>query len=128
MLYSVSESDTDFWAARLARAGCYFWAESPYLTRKRYIREHKLNLLTVLLNVEPGLVDDDAAVGGEDLHGDPQRPGEDEEPDGEAARRHQQRPLVQVEAEAAPPEHRRAIFSPFLSKFDALYVTRFNMV
>ena len=64
--------------------------------------------LTVLLNVEPGLVDDDAAVGGEDLHGDPQRPDEDEEPDGEAARRHQQRTLVQVEAETAPPKHRRA--------------------
>ena len=66
--------------------------------------------LTVLLNVEPGLVDDDAAVGGEDLHGDPQRPDEDEEPDGEAARRHQQRPLVQVEAETAPPKHRCAAF------------------
>ena len=83
------------------------------------LREHKLNLLTVLLNVEPGLVDDDAAVGGEDLHGDPQRPDEDEEPDGEAARRHQQRPLIQVEAEAAPPKHRRAFFF-LLSKFDAL--------
>ena len=84
------------------------------------LREHKLNLLTVLLNVEPGLVDDDAAVGGEDLHGDPQRPDEDEEPDGEAARRHQQRPLIQVEAEAAPPKHRRAFLFFFLSKFDAL--------
>ena len=81
-------------------------------------REHKP---TVLLDVEPGLVDDDAAVGGEDLHGDPQRPDEDEEPDGEAARRHQQRTLVQVEAETAPPEHRCA-FLFFLSRFD---VTRF---
>ena len=70
--------------------------------------------LTVLLDVEPGLVDDDAAVGGEDLHGDPQRPDEDEEPDGEAARRHQQRPLVQVEAETAPPKHRDSQRLPLL--------------
>ena len=33
--YSVFELDTDFWAANLARAGCYFWAESPDLARKR---------------------------------------------------------------------------------------------
>ena len=40
--YSVFESDTDYWAARLARAGWYFWALSPYLTRKRCTRTSKL--------------------------------------------------------------------------------------
>ena len=65
--------------------------------------------LTVLLNIEPRLVEDDPPVGGEDLHGDPHRPDEDEKPDGEPARRHQQRSLVEVEAEAAPPQHRCAL-------------------
>ena len=35
--YSVFESDTDFLAARLARAGCYSGAESPYLTVHSYV-------------------------------------------------------------------------------------------
>ena len=46
--------------------------------------------LTVLLDVEPRLVDDDSPVSGEDLHGDPQGSNEDEKPNGETQRRHQQ--------------------------------------
>ena len=44
-VYSVLEPDTDFWAARPAGAGCYFWAESPYLTRKRCILVYDLEEL-----------------------------------------------------------------------------------
>ena len=65
--------------------------------------------LTVLLDVEPRLVDDDSPVSGEDLHGDPQGSNEDEKPNGETQRRHQQRALVEVEAETAPPQHLGAL-------------------
>ena len=41
-------------------------------------RTYTSHPLTVLLNVEPRLVDDDPPVSGEDLHGDPQGSNEDE--------------------------------------------------